>query len=72
MVVIEKWEYTLGGQAVCVRDTLRDIASDSWSRKTEYLDGMERTWKKAVPGVSDPSITVYSVSVNTTVMQTGH
>ena len=64
MIVIEKREYTLlDRQPVCIRDTLCDLSSDSWSRETEYLDGMERTWKKAVPGVS-PSVTVYSESLS--------
>jgi hypothetical protein len=61
MTVIQKQEYTvLEGHVVCVHSTLCDLASQSWSREIEYLDGLERTWKKAAQSVSDASETVYS------------
>jgi YD repeat-containing protein len=57
--VVEKREYKLlDGDAVCVRSTLCDLATESWSTETEYLDGMERTWKKATPNTSALSDTV--------------
>ena len=60
MVVIGKRQYTwLDGHAVCIHDTLCDLSFNSWSREIDYLDGMKRTWKKATPGVSNPSATVF-------------
>ncbi|KAF9507107.1 hypothetical protein BS47DRAFT_1366863 [Hydnum rufescens UP504] len=59
LTVIDKREYKrLGNDHVCVRSTLSNKTSNSWSRETRYLDGMERPWKTTVPNVSDPSVTV--------------
>ncbi len=59
MTVVEKREYTrLNGQAVCVRQVLCD--PNSWSRQTSYVDGMEQVWKEARPGITNPSVLVYS------------
>ena len=61
MAVIDKREYTLlNGDTVCVRNILCDLASQSWKSETEYLDGLERIWKKAVMNVSVSPKTVYS------------
>ncbi|CCM06065.1 uncharacterized protein FIBRA_08312 [Fibroporia radiculosa] len=59
LVVIEKRQYTtLDSQPVCIRQTLCDFSSDSWTKETAYLDGLQRQWKTAVPSPSDPSITI--------------
>ncbi|CCM02460.1 uncharacterized protein FIBRA_04559 [Fibroporia radiculosa] len=61
LTVIEKRQYTtLDSQPVCIRQTLCDFSSNSWSKETAYLDGLQRQWKTAVLSPSDPSITVYN------------
>ena len=59
LTVIDMREYKrVDNDRLCVRSTLSDKTTDSWSRETRYLDGVERTWKTTVPNISDQSVTV--------------
>jgi YD repeat-containing protein len=59
LTVIDTREYKqVGNDRLCVRSTLSDKTTDSWSRETRYLDGVERTWKTTLPNISDQSVTV--------------
>ena len=62
LTVVGKWAYQMDDDNcyICVKDTICDSSTNSWSTMTTYLDGSGRPWKEAIPNVSDTTEIVYN------------